>query len=80
MGSGPGSSFGLREQHPPPPPISWMFTFGRFTDSYIPHKQETRGLDKIQATSFLGGYFFQDNFEAKGDLKKNHKIRENHTM
>ena len=28
-----------------------------------PHKQETWGLDTMQATSF-----FRDNFEAKGDL------------
>ena len=36
------------------------------------HKQETRGLDTIQATSFLGGYFssFQINFQAKGGLSK----------
>ena len=51
-----------------PPWTSWMFNFGRCTDSHSPHphKQETRGLDTIQVTSFfpwwlllsfLGGYF-----------------------
>ena len=30
-----------------------MFHFGGFTDSPHPHKQETRGLDTIQATSFF---------------------------
>ena len=30
-----------------------MFVFGGFTDSPYSHKQETRGLDRIQATSFF---------------------------
>ena len=34
-----------------PPWTSWMFNFGGFTDSPHLHKQETRGLDTIQATS-----------------------------
>ena len=47
MDSGPGSPFGLEDK------TSWMFNFGGFTDS---HKQETRGLDTIQATSFFPGW------------------------
>ena len=54
-----------------PPWTSWMFNFRGFTDSSRLHKQETRGLDTIQATSFFPWWlllFFQENFEAKGDL------------
>ena len=50
---------------------SWMFNFVGFTDSPHPHKQETRGLDKIQSTSFFLWWlilFFQENSEAKWDL------------
>ena len=53
------------------PRNSWMFNFGGFTDSPHPHKQETRGLDTIQATSFYPWWllrFFQEHFETKGDL------------
>ena len=35
------------------PWTSWMFNFGGFTDYPHPHKQETRGLDTILATSFF---------------------------
>ena len=35
------------------PWTSRMLNFGGFTDSPHPHKQETRGLDTIQATSFF---------------------------
>ena len=38
---------------------------------HIPTKQETRGLDTIQATSFFPWWlllFIQENFETKGDL------------
>ena len=38
---------------------------------HIPHKQETRGLDTIQATSFFPWWillFFEELFEATGDL------------
>ena len=52
MGSGPGSPFGLEDKAPW---TSWMFIFGGFTDSPHPQKQETRGLDAIQATSLLSG-------------------------
>ena len=48
-----------------------MFNFGG--DSPHPHKQETTGLDTIQATSFFPWWlllFFQEHFEAKGDLQK----------
>ena len=68
MGSGPGSPFGLEDKAPS---TSWMFDFGGFTDSPHPHKQETRGLDTIQATSFFPWWlllFFQESFEAKGDF------------
>ena len=50
MGSGPGSPFGLEDKAPW---ASWMFNCGGFTDSPHLHKQEARGLDTIQATSFL---------------------------
>ena len=38
------------------------------TDSPHPRKQDTRGLDTIQATSFFS---WRKHFEAKGDLLKN---------
>ena len=70
MGSGPGSPFRLADKAPW---TSWMFNFGGFTDSPHPHKQETRGLITIQATSFFPWWlrlFFQENFEAKWDFEK----------
>ena len=66
--NGPGSPFGLDDKAPW---TSWMFNFGGLTDSPHPHKQETRGLDTIQATSFFPRWlllFFQEHFEAKVDL------------
>ena len=57
-----------------------MFNSGGLIDPPHPHKQETRGLDTIQATSFSPWWqlFFQDNFEAKGYLwKRNPEIRKN---
>ena len=51
-----------------------MFHFGGFTDSPHPHKQETRGLDTIQATSFFPWWIL---FEAQGDLYKILKSGEN---
>ena len=68
MGSGPGSPFGLEDKAPW---TSRMFNFGGFNDSTHLHKQETRGLDTTQATSFFPWWlllFFQENFKAKGDL------------
>ena len=65
LGSGPGSPFGLEDKAP------WVFNSGGFTDSPHPHKQETGGLDPIQATSFIPWWlllFYQQTFEAKGDL------------
>ena len=62
------------------PWTSWMFNFGGFTDSPHPHKQETRGLDAIQATSFLPWWLL--NFEATGDspkILKSGKILKNHS-
>ena len=53
------------------PWTSWMFNSGGFTDSPHPHKQETRGLDTIEATSFFPWWlirFFQENVEEKEDL------------
>ena len=54
MGSKPGSPFGLEDRACS---TSWMFNFGRLKDSLDPYKQETRGLDTIQATSFFPWYF-----------------------
>ena len=51
-----------------------------FTNSPHPHKHETWGLDTIQATSFFPWWlllFFQEDFEAKGDLSKILKSRKN---
>ena len=51
--------------------IPWILNFVGFTDSPHPHKQETRGLDTTEATSFFPWWlflFFQENVEAKGDL------------
>ena len=61
MGIGPGSPFGLEDKAP------W-----KFKDSPHPHKQETRGLDTIQAASVFPWWlllFFHKKFEAKGDFK-----------
>ena len=70
MGSRPGSPFGLEGKAPW---TSWMFNYGGFTDSPHPHKQETGGLDTIQATSLFSWWLillFQEHFEEKGDLYK----------
>ena len=79
MGSGPGSPFGLLEDKAPEPP--GCLIFGGFTDSPHPHKQETGGLDTIQATviSFLGGYFssFKKICRQRQISKKNPEIRKN---
>ena len=60
-----------------PPWTSWMFTdFRGFTDSPHPHKQENRGLDQIQATSFFPWWlllFFRQQFWGKERFVK--KIR-----
>ena len=50
MDSGPGSPFGLEDKAPW---TCWMFNLRGFTNSPNPHKQETRGLDTIQTTSFF---------------------------
>ena len=47
MGSRPGSPFGQEDK------AAWMFNLGGFTDSPHPHKQQTRCLYTIQATSFF---------------------------
>ena len=70
MGSGSGCPFGLEDKAPW---TSWMFNLGGITDSPHPHQQETRGLDTIQATSFFPWWlhvllFFQEHFEAKGNI------------
>ena len=65
MGSRPGAPLSLEDKAP------WMFNSGGFIDSPHPHKQETRGLDTIQATSFFHWWlllFSQENVEAKADL------------
>ena len=54
-----------------PPKPHGCSIFGGFTDSPHPQKQETRGLDTIQATSFFPWWlllFFQEHYEAKRDL------------
>ena len=69
MDSGPGSPFGREDNTLW---TSWMFHFGGFTDSPHPHKQETRGLQTIQATSFFPWWlllFFQENLDAKGEKR-----------
>ena len=81
--AGLGSPFGLEDKAPW---TSWMFNFWGFTDFSHSHKQETRGLVTIQATSFFPWWlrlFFQGNIEAKGDLLKilkswNPEILKNH--
>ena len=62
--------------------IFWIFNFA---DSAHPHKQETRGLDTIQATPFFPLWlllFFQENFEAKKNIckkiLKSGKMQRNH--
>ena len=60
MESGPGSPFGRQDKAP-----LNLLDVGGFTDSPHPHKQETRGLDTIQATSFFPWWlllFFQGHF------------------
>ena len=55
-----------------------MFNFGGFTDYLHPHRQDTRGMDTIQAAVFFAWwlYFFQKLFEAKGGIRnKNPEIR-----
>ena len=49
MGSRPGSPFGHEDKAPW---TSLIFHFGGFTDSPHPHKQQTRGLDTIQAQAW----------------------------
>ena len=65
MGSGPGGPLWSRGQS-----LLNLLDGGGFTDSPRPHKQETRGLDTIQATSSSPWWllFFQENCQAKGDL------------
>ena len=66
-----------RGQSPPEPPGCLIL---EDLHSPHPHKQETTGLDTIQATSFFPWWlllFFQENFEAQGDLLK--ILRENKT-
>ena len=70
MGSGPGSPSGTK-------PPGRLF-FGGFTDSPHSHKQETRGFDTIQATSFLGGYFSSfKKISRQREICKNPEIRKN---
>ena len=73
-GSRPGCPFALEDKSPW---TSWMFSFGGYTDSPHHHKQETRGLDTIQATSFFPWWlllFFQKHL-GKGKFVKNPEIR-----
>ena len=68
-GSMPGSPFVLEDKAPPPPPPKPP----AFTDSPHPHKQETGGLDTIQATSFFPWWlllFLQESFGGKGRFVK----------
>ena len=77
MGIGPECPFDLEDKAPW---TSWMFNFGGFTDSPHPRKQETRGLDTIQATSFVTWWlllFYQEMFWDKGRFVKNPEIRKN---
>ena len=69
MGSGLGSPFGLEDK------THWMINFGGFTDSPHPYKQETRGSDTIQATSFFPWWLLL--FFVKILCKKNPEIRKN---
>ena len=67
MASEHGSPFGLEDKAP------WTscLIFEDLQTLRIPHKQETRGLDTIQATSFFPWWlllFFEENVEPKGDL------------
>ena len=67
---GHGFPFSLEDRAPWTP---WKFIFEGFTDSPHPHKQNARGLDTIHTTSFFPWWlllFFQENYEAKGDLQK----------
>ena len=78
MGIGPECPFGLEDKAPW---TSWMFNFGGFTDSPHPRKQETRGLDPVQATSFFPWWlllFYQEMFWGKGRFVKNPEIRKNY--
>ena len=80
MGSGPGSPFALEDKAPW---TSWMFNFGGFTDSPHPHKQDTRGLDTIKATSFFPWWILLSRtFWGKGrfikKIPKSGKILGNH--
>ena len=80
MGSGPRSPFGLEDKTP------WAFKFGGFTESPHPHKQETRGLDTIQATSFfslVATSLLSRNFLGKGwfvKILKSGKVQINHRL
>ena len=78
MGSRPASPFGPMDKAPPEPPRCFIL---EDLDSPHPHKQETRGLDTIQATSFFPWWlllFFQKkNAEANRDLSKIPEIRKN---
>ena len=68
--SRPGSLLSLEAKAPW---TSWVFNFGGFTDSLHPHKQETRSLGAIQATSFFPWWlllFFQDFFRQRKICKK----------
>ena len=66
MGSEPGSPLVLEDKAPEPP--GWMI----YRLSTSPHKQETRSLDTIQATSLLSRKFW-----CKWRFVKNAEIRTN---
>ena len=83
MGSGPGSPFGPEDKSPPEPP--GCLTLEDLQTLHIPNKQETGGLDTIQATSFFPGWlllFFQNNVLGKErfvkTILKSGKIPRNH--
>ena len=70
MCSGAWVSLWSRGQSRPPGPPGCLIVEDLRT-LHIPHKQETRGLDTIQATSFFPWWqllFFQECFEAKGGI------------
>ena len=74
MGRGPGSLPLISRTEPP----EYLIVEDLRTPH--PYKQETRGLETIQATSFFPWWLlfcFKKNVEATGDLykKKTHEIR-----
>ena len=71
MGSGPGSPFDLEDKAPPEPPGCLIWE--ELQTLHISTKKKLEVLDTIQATSFFPWWlllFFQEDFEAKGDLQK----------